>query len=447
MNSVGDNDMNKYENQLVHGSKNISFSDDTYQRLNTKTTCDKYDFLAAVACGAIGGIIDIFLVGSPMDSKLGKWTDKQTEKAVMSFAEKLGWKNNGNLNSAIGSLERKFKINYDQRKPSDINNLFNIAPKSHHFMSLGHSPDIIGLFFSILNQFTSTSSFIADGQLITISIDPDTTKFKLQGGNFIAKIFCGVANWFGHIMSDISGSSGSHNRGIGIVAPFYELFGFCKFGKFNTANGVKDLAEVAQTAFTEGYDARFAATMAIPVVITDLLIRLIWSIRQYFQYKKPLKECLPTQRHDDLRLMLIIGDGTLCLLDGIDAAVRSGGDFLAFFMRLNLVAWFRLITMVIKEILIRTGIKDPLSKQLEAYRIVNEALSFYLAELEKIDIEAYKQETERFNKISNSLMTAESSSELTIILLKIYEDYDIKKPWEGDFNEHMSNKNATLKFE
>ena len=116
-------------------------------------------------------------------------------------------------------------------------------------------------------------------------------------------------------------------------------------------------------------------------------------------------------------------------------------------MRLNLVAWFRLITMVIKEILIRTGIKDPLSKQLEAYRIVNEALSYYLAELEKIDIEAYKQETDRFNKISNSLMTAESSTELTIILLKVYEDYDIKKPWEGDFNEHMSNKNATLKFE
>ena len=32
--------------------------------------------------------------------------------------------------------------------------------------SLAHSPDIIGLFFSILNQFTSTSTFLNDGQLI-----------------------------------------------------------------------------------------------------------------------------------------------------------------------------------------------------------------------------------------------------------------------------------------
>lgn len=443
MSEVFDKNINNNEYKLAHGTGNIAFSDDTYQRLNTKTRCDKYDYLAAVACGAIGGIVDIFLVGSPMDSKLGKWTDKQTEKAVMAFAEKMGWKNNGNVKSAIGALERKFRINYDQRKPSDVQDLFNISANSHHFMSLGHSPDIIGLFFSILNQFTSTSSFIANGQIITIS----TETFELQGGNIIAKIFCGISNWFGHIMSDVAGSSGSHGRGTGVVAPFYELFGFCKFGKLNTKDGIKDLAEVAQSAFIHGYDARFAATMAIPVVITDLLIRLIWSLRQHFQYKKPLKECFPTQKHDDLRLMLIIGDGTLCLLDGIDAAVRSHGDFLTFFMRLNIVAWFRLLTLVIKEILIRTGIKDPLTKQLEAYRLINEALEYYLSELEKIDLEAYKKETTKYKEISILLISAESSKELTTFLLKTYEEYDIKKPWEGDFDEHMSNKNATLKFE
>lgn len=49
---------------------------------------DKYDYMAAVACGAIGGVMDIFLVGMPGEGILGKWTDQQVDKAVMAFAKK-----------------------------------------------------------------------------------------------------------------------------------------------------------------------------------------------------------------------------------------------------------------------------------------------------------------------------------------------------------------------
>lgn len=47
--------------------------------------CDKYDYLIAVGCGAIAGMIDIFLVGSPADSKLQGWTDTQVDKTVMAL--------------------------------------------------------------------------------------------------------------------------------------------------------------------------------------------------------------------------------------------------------------------------------------------------------------------------------------------------------------------------
>lgn len=53
--------------------------------------CDKYDYLSAVGCGAIAGLVDIFLVGSPADSKLQGWTDAQVDKTVMSFAKTCGW--------------------------------------------------------------------------------------------------------------------------------------------------------------------------------------------------------------------------------------------------------------------------------------------------------------------------------------------------------------------
>lgn len=412
--------------------------------------CDKYDYLVAIACGAIGGMIDIFLVGTPGNSCLEKWTDKQVDSAVMGFSKLVGWtptaEKKDSIASAIGFLEKKFKVNYDQRHSVDVNNLFNMSTKNHHMMSLAHSPDIVGLFFSVLNQFTSTASFISNGQLITIA----TENYELQGHNFISKIFCGITNWIGHIMSDIAGSSGSRGnagRGVGVVVPLYELFGFFKFGKFTVGDDKQDLAVIATRAFQEGYDFRFGLTTAIPVIITDLSIRLFWSLRRHFQYNRPLNECIPTQNHDDLRIMLLFGNGTLCVMDGIDAGIRSKGNFLSFFMRLNLIAWFRFAMLVLKEICIRMSLSGPIQKYLDSYKKINEALLVYLHELEKIDIEAFKKETEEYNYVLTLFEKNMSSEQLNGELIKVFDKMGFTKPWQGDFDEHMSNKNGTLVFE
>ena len=394
-----------YQSQLYRIDKYqvLKYSADGSQLIKTNDSCDKYDYLAAIACGAIGGLIDIFLVGTPGNSKLGNWTDKQVDNAVMAFAKKMGWnpttQNANNVKSAIGFLEHGngksynnftgFKVNYDQRKPSDVGNRFIIAPQTHHMMSLGHSPDIIGLFFSVLNQFTNTSSFIANGQLITIN----TERYELYGGNFVMKLLCGICNWFGHLMSDVAGSSGAHSRGTGIVIPFYEMFGLCKFGKFSTKEGIKDLAQLAQSAYNHGYDARFGLTMAIPVVITDVAIRLIWGIRQYFQYNKPFKECLPIEnKHADLRVMLIFGQGTLCLFDVIDAAIESGGCALSFFLHMNLVAWFRFGTLVFKEICIRYKLSRNEQIESPAYK----RLTMEISTLSSNDVDTKYQNIPKF---------------------------------------------------
>lgn len=428
----------------------IACSDENRTLIHKDDKCDKYDYLTAVACGAVGGMIDIFLVGAPGDSVLGKWTDAQADNAVKGFAKLSGWSPRAekadSVASAIGFLEKKYKVNYDQRHSADVNNLFKMSANNHHMMSLAHSPDVVGLFFSILNQFTSTATFVANGELITI----DTDTYQLQGGNFISRIFCGVANWFGHVMSDIAGSSGSRGnsgRGTGVVMPFYELFSFCKFGKFNVGKDKQDLATIATRAFQEGYDLRFGLATAIPVIITDLSIRLIWALRRHFQYGKAIKECIPTQKHADLRIMLLFGNGTLCVMDGIEAGARSGGNFLFFFMRLNLVAWFRFAMLVLKEVCVRLGISSPLQAYVEAYKRINEALLFYLHELEKIDIERFRQETEEYNHLVELFGSAGTNEELNVMLLETFDRMGFNKPWQGDFDEHMSNKNATLIFQ
>lgn len=428
----------------------VKNSQDKIELLRNSDRCDKYDYLVAVGCGAIGGIIDIFLVGSPGTSTLEKWSDEQIDKTVKGFAKAVGWSpkdaQKSNVASAIGFLEKKFKVNYDQRHTADVGNLFNMNTRNHHLMSLSHSPDIVGLFFSILNQFTSTSSFAAGGQLITISTDT----FELQGKNFVAKIFSGIANWFGHIMSDIAGSSGSRGntgRGAGVALPFYELFQFGKFGKFSVEKDKQDLAVIATRAFQEGYDFRFGLATAVPIIITDLSIRLIWALRRHFQYEKPLKECIPMSQHADLRVMLLLGNGTLCVIDGADAAIRSGGNFLAMFTRLNLIAWFRFVSLVLKEICIRLGIKEALQKELEAFKRVNDAILLYLAELEKTDVEAYKREVESYTEYCSLIDKTSNEGTLNMALILSFKQLGIEKAWDGDFDEFMNHRSNHLVFE
>ncbi|MWV61618.1 hypothetical protein DCO58_08595 [Helicobacter saguini] len=317
--------------------------------------CDIYDYMIAVTCGAIGGIIDVCFVGIPGDSKLGNITDSFANSVTEKFAQLCGWdkekalaRGSDTTKSAIGFLESKFKINYDQTttngKKGTDGKIKNLSMKNHHLKSLGHSPDIIGLFFSILNQFTSTSSFINEGQIITI----DTESFELQGGNFIAKIISGFINWLGHLMSDWAGSSGGISRGSGIPMPFYNLFQLCDFGSFGKDR--QTFAVVTTKVFEQGYDFRHALAMAIPVAVSEILVRIMFVLKSRFYHRKEWSECKPNENIPEMRRMLCVAHGSLCLIDGIDAGVRSGGNAIAFLARINLLGFARFSHLALKEV-------------------------------------------------------------------------------------------------
>jgi len=359
--------------------------------------CDKYDYMIASFCGIVTGLIDAFLVGAPSSSVLGKWTDGQVDNVVTKFAKtvfRFDKANGANVRtepsgiaSAIGYLERRFKVNYDARYASDLDlggETLNMNPSNHHLKSLGHSPDIIGLFFSILDQFTGEASFISDGKFIRVEPVEGTNKFQLQGNTLISKLFAGFANWLGHLMSDVAGSSGTRGhdegrRGAGIPIPFYNLFQLCDLGSIKVNGDNKTIAEFSTKVFEAGYDARFGATMAIPVVINELLIKLMWSIKSLFYHKNSFKNSLPIGNKPELRRMLVVGHGALCLVDAGDAAILSGGVALLFASRLNMVAWTRFGIAAFKEaraIYLSKGIDfESLNKDLELEweRVLKEA--------------------------------------------------------------------------
>lgn len=326
-----------------------------------KPDCDKLDYILATSSGALCGIIDIFLVGKPGESPLGNITDKWFVARTIDFAKLCDpeKKNFDSLDSALRFLEKKFKVPYDQTGLGDAGKtIFDLTAKNHHFKSLAHNPSLLGLFFSILDQFSNTSHFVTDGQLV--SLQQEDEKWKLRGGNIPSKLFCGFANWIGHLISDVSGSSSSAakgNRGTGLPSPLWtwtnDIIAIkAKLGLSVTETD-KAMNELALNIFEKGYDIRFQTAQAIPVFLNELLVRLIYAIRRLFRYFSEIpktersfalmwKKCEPFS-NATVKRMLTVAHGTFCLVDVGDAVGRSliagGGTFNAveFVLRLNVV--------------------------------------------------------------------------------------------------------------
>lgn len=319
--------------------------------------CDKTDYILSACIGALCGGIDVFLVGKPGESPIGEITDMWFANRTEDFARLCGWTGDkGNLSSAIRHLEKKCKIPYDQNGIGDIaKELLDLTPTNHHFKSLGHNPTILGLFFSILNQFTNTSHFVSEGELITFS--KFDGGFHLEGKDLPSKLFCGFTNWFGHLISDMSGSSSSKGRGMGIPSPFWswtnDIIAIKKKLNLPVGEFDKSINELALNIYKQGYDARFQTVQAIPVFVNELLVRFIYSIRRLVRYfsitKKDdrsflllWKSCEPFS-NATIKRMLTVAHGTFCVLDVGDAIARgfaTGGssfNVTDFVLRLNII--------------------------------------------------------------------------------------------------------------
>lgn len=322
-----------------------------------KPQCDKLDYILAASSGALCGVIDIFLVRKPDESPLGDITDKWFANRTIDFAKLCGYKGDKNsLSSAINFLEEKFKIPYDQSVGGGIfRELINLTPSNHHFKSLGHNPTLLGLFFSILNQFTNTSDFVSNGELI--SLNNSDGKFELQGKNIPSKLFCGITNWIGHLISDVSGSSGSKGRGMGIPSPIWawsnDVIAIKAKLNIPVTEFDKSVNELALKLFKKGYDVRFQTTQAIPVFINEMIVRLLYSIRRLIGYYISVpkndrswgllwKSCEPFS-NATVKRMLTVAHGTFCIIDIGDATIRGFekgiGSFnvFEFVLRLNVV--------------------------------------------------------------------------------------------------------------
>ena len=225
----------------------------------------------------------------------------------------------------------------------------------------------------------NTSSFVSEGELITLKNSDG--KFELEGHNIPSKLFCGLANWIGHLISDISGSSGSKGRGMGIPSPIWswmnDIIAIKRKLGIPASEFDKATNELAIQVFREGYDARFQTAQAIPVFVNEITVRLFYGIRRAIRYfsitakedrsfKMLWKACEPFS-NATVKRMLTVAHGAFCLVDISDATIRgfvTGGGYFnvaEFFMRLNIVGVGRFTVSLYGEA--RRGIKRLNAKE------------------------------------------------------------------------------------
>lgn len=103
-----------------------------------------------------------------LNRALKNFSDERVEKVVMAYSRMLGNKSN-DLSGAIAFLERKYKVNYDQRSSKEVSGMFGLSAMDHHIKSLAHAPSLVGLTFSIIDQLRDTSTMFSGGKLYVVN--------------------------------------------------------------------------------------------------------------------------------------------------------------------------------------------------------------------------------------------------------------------------------------
>lgn len=333
---------------------------------------DTMDYYMAAATGVIAGMVDIILVGTvgnnSSESILQQKVDQCFDKVVMCYAKlertfelkkrekeaclkspnnkkeiqarmakELDKMKAWDKKQSISYLERRHKVNYDLSTNDGDKPWLN--PSNHHLLSFAHEPSILGLIVGLMDQLTGKITLISPETGKIIREEIETSQIGVESGKkLIGSIGNAVQNWFGHVMSDIAGSSGSKGRGAGLPVPGWAALEKMQFGSIPINGKDMTIANVAEWLYKNGYDVRAYTAQLIPVLVNEALIRTYWFMKQHFYYGYSLKDSLPIANTREVARLLLISTATFSSLDLGHAYLKSGKgvDLAKFLLTMNI---------------------------------------------------------------------------------------------------------------
>ena len=192
------------------------------------THLDKWDVLVSLSSGALTAAMDVFWVQELSFLNAHNWGVEKTDSFVLEVAQKRGYKGK-DLAGAIAHLEKDSPIPADK-----LTNDFG-GGLHHHLRDFSHHPTIVGLFFSILTQFTGKGyGTDKSGNFMVVPIKGWERK------GFLENVFTGTVGWGLHMISDMAGSSSSAamgKEGTGLPGP---ILSFLK--ELSSIPGIRSIA-------------------------------------------------------------------------------------------------------------------------------------------------------------------------------------------------------------
>lgn len=324
---------------------------------------DKLDNGIAIASGVLFGLIDSFFIGEFSLEEGMSITNEKMEKKIIELAKKKGWggikkgerKGKYPLDAAIKFLEDNFKM------PSDpLENYFG-GGKQHHLRDFAHHHSLIGLFFSVLTQFTGRAyGTDTNGVFISVAVPKEMIGIDLKRKWAIA-----VTDWALHLASDMHGTSTTAGFGTGIPGPIVSLLKAISalpiMGTKPHIPGEEPKPNSLSLFTAKLYNGTLLAQrdengklipvkidlrgekaigqqlgkQSIPVIINDVLVRVFYFIRRLYIALKEKKirswnditelnwrKIVPVNNRT-INHMLLVASGTFVAVDIGDAAIRS----------------------------------------------------------------------------------------------------------------------------
>ncbi|CBK74172.1 hypothetical protein CIY_13690 [Butyrivibrio fibrisolvens 16/4] len=251
---------------------------------------DKYDISICAVAALVGALIDIVLVGIPQKGYDGikggtlsnyirdyfekQYPDEDMQKLANSKISKVPYDAQDNRNTTI--------------------NVEGLSAYYHRIVSLGHDP-LLGFVFGVLDILNGTMTTIdKNGKFVSQLMENYADRTEID----IVKALIKQIN---HLKSDI-------NTSMGLPAPLMSLFNLLQLGSIGEYE--QTIADIVQGMYAEGYDFIHFCSMSVPVMITELIIRIGYSLKR-IKEGYSVKESIPfsgnNNKHPKLGTMLFIG--------------------------------------------------------------------------------------------------------------------------------------------
>lgn len=250
---------------------------------------DEKDIAISAIAAIVGASIEILTIGIPHASPQGTQAGPLSNYIREWFNKKFPEEEMQKLaNSKVSKVPFDAQDNRHTREYVE-----GLSAYYHRLLSLGHDPVlgfVVGVFDIMNGRMTTIDK---NGKILSQVMDVYSDRKETN-------IFAALSKQIIHFKSDITTS-------MGLPAPLMGLFNLLQFGSIGEEE--QTIAQIVQGMYYEGYDFIHFCAMSIPVMITEVIVRILYAVKR-IREGYSLKESIPFstnhKKHPKLGTMLFI---------------------------------------------------------------------------------------------------------------------------------------------